>query len=115
MARMKPPAIPQQPVPVPSTADVQTILKGASGNDFEDRRDTAIIRLFADPGIRLAELAGRPASSARSTTGSSIGPHLRCRPSLCQRQWSSMTILGNCRRRGPSATAMVTSQPSDSK
>lgn len=27
MARMKPPAIPQQPVPVPSTADVQTILK----------------------------------------------------------------------------------------
>ena len=58
MARMKPPAIPQQPVPVPSTADVQTILKGAAGNDFEDRRDTAIIRLFADSGIRLAELAG---------------------------------------------------------
>lgn len=58
MARMKPPAIPQQPVPVPSTADVQTILKGAAGNDFEDRRDSAIIRLFADSGIRLAELAG---------------------------------------------------------
>jgi site-specific recombinase XerD len=58
MARMKPPAIPQQPVPVPSTADVQTILKGCAGNDFEDRRDTAIIRLFADSGIRLAELAG---------------------------------------------------------
>jgi site-specific recombinase XerD len=58
MARMKPPAIPQQPVPVPSTADVQTILKGAAGNAFEDRRDTAIIRLFADSGIRLAELAG---------------------------------------------------------
>jgi site-specific recombinase XerD len=57
MARMKPPAIPQQPVPVPSTADVQMILKGAAGNDFEDRRDTAIIRLFADSGIRLAELA----------------------------------------------------------
>jgi site-specific recombinase XerD len=58
MARMKPPVIPQQPVPVPSTADVQTILKGAAGNGFEDLRDTAIIRLFADSGIRLAELAG---------------------------------------------------------
>ena len=31
MARMKPPAIPQQPVPVPSTADIRTILKGAVG------------------------------------------------------------------------------------
>lgn len=57
MARMKPPAIPEQPVPVPSTSDIQTVLKNCSGNDFEDRRDTAIIRLFADSGIRLAELA----------------------------------------------------------
>jgi site-specific recombinase XerD len=57
MARMKPPAIPQQPVPVPTTKDIQTILKGCAGNGFEDRRDTAIVRLFADSGIRLAELA----------------------------------------------------------
>jgi integrase len=57
MARMKPPSIPQQPVPVPSHADIQTILKGCAGNGFDDRRDTAIIRLFADSGIRLAELA----------------------------------------------------------
>ena len=57
MKNMKPPSIPQQPVPVPPTADIQTIPKGCSGNDFEDRRDTAIIRLFADSGFRLAELA----------------------------------------------------------
>jgi len=57
MARMKPPTIPEQPVPVPSTADVQAVLKGCEGNGFEDRRDTAIVRLFADSGIRLAELA----------------------------------------------------------
>jgi site-specific recombinase XerD len=57
MARMKPPTIPHQPVPVPSTKDVQAILKGCEGKGFEERRDTAIIRLLADSGIRLAELA----------------------------------------------------------
>jgi site-specific recombinase XerD len=57
MVRMKPPAIPQQPVPVPTTKDIQAVLKGCAGNGFEDRRDTAILRLFADSGIRLAELA----------------------------------------------------------
>jgi site-specific recombinase XerD len=57
VAKMKPPRIPEQPVPVPSTKDIQAILKGCAGNTFADRRDTAIIRLFADSGIRLAELA----------------------------------------------------------
>jgi site-specific recombinase XerC len=28
------------------------------GKDFDDRRDTAVIRLFLDTGMRLAELAG---------------------------------------------------------
>jgi site-specific recombinase XerC len=73
MKNMKPPSIPQQPVPVPPTADIQTILKGCSGNDFEDRRDTAISRLFADSGIRLAELAnlqldGEASHSVRAPT-----------------------------------------------
>jgi site-specific recombinase XerD len=58
MAKMKPPKIPEQPVPVPTTKDIQAILKGCEGNAFADRRDTAIVRLFADSGIRLAELAG---------------------------------------------------------
>jgi site-specific recombinase XerD len=57
MARMKPPTIPHQPVPVPSTRDIQAVLKGCEGNGFEERRDMAIVRLFADSGIRLAELA----------------------------------------------------------
>jgi site-specific recombinase XerD len=69
MVRMKPPAIPQQPVPVPPTADIQTILKGAAGNDFEDRRDTAIIRLFAESRKATHSAWGKPASSSSCAQG----------------------------------------------
>jgi site-specific recombinase XerD len=57
MARMRPPAIPEQPVPVPSADEVRRLLATCAGNTFEDRRDTAIIRLFVDSGLRLSELA----------------------------------------------------------
>jgi site-specific recombinase XerD len=58
MARMRPPQVPDQPVDVPAVADVQLLLGACAGNGFEDRRDAAIVRLFADSGIRLAELTG---------------------------------------------------------
>jgi site-specific recombinase XerD len=58
MSRMHPPKVPEQPIPVPPIADVQKLLASCDGNDFESRRDVAIIRLFADAGIRLAELTG---------------------------------------------------------
>jgi site-specific recombinase XerD len=58
MARMKPPRVPEQPVDVPTVEDLQKLLAACEGNDLEARRDTAIIRLFADSGLRLAELTG---------------------------------------------------------
>jgi site-specific recombinase XerD len=58
MAKMKPPKIPEQPVDVPTIEDLQKLLQVCEGNDYEARRDTAIVRLLADSGIRLAELAG---------------------------------------------------------
>ena len=58
MARMKPPRVPEQPVDVPTVEDVQKLLAACEGNDLEARRDTAIVRLFADSGLRLAELTG---------------------------------------------------------
>ena len=58
MARMKPPKIAEQPVDVPSVADIQLLLATCAKNTMEDRRDAAIIRLFADSGLRLAELTG---------------------------------------------------------
>jgi site-specific recombinase XerD len=58
MARMKPPKVAEQPVDVPTFEDVRKLLDACAGNDLEARRDTAIVRLFADAGIRLAELTG---------------------------------------------------------
>lgn len=58
MARMKPPHVPEQPVPVITDDDLARLLKACAGSDFADRRDTAIIRLFVDGGLRLGEMAG---------------------------------------------------------
>ena len=57
-ARMRPPQIPEQPVEVLATDQIRALLKGCEGRDFVSRRDAAIIRLFADTGMRLSELAG---------------------------------------------------------
>ncbi len=58
MARMRPPKVPEQPVPVPKLEDVKALLATCAGTTLEDRRDNAILRLFADTGARLAELTG---------------------------------------------------------
>jgi integrase/recombinase XerC len=44
--------------PVLSEGELRRLLKACEGRRFEDRRDTAIILLFLDGGLRLAELAG---------------------------------------------------------
>jgi site-specific recombinase XerD len=58
MRKLKAPSVPEKPVPVLAPADVRTLLDTAKGRDFVDRRDTAIIRLFYDTGMRRAEMAG---------------------------------------------------------
>ena len=57
MARMRPPAVPEAPVPVLTDDDLAALVATAKGNTFEQRRDAAIIRLFLDSGMRLSELA----------------------------------------------------------
>lgn len=58
MARMTPPHVPEQPVPVFSEDELRRLIAACKGNHFEARRDVAIIRLFIDTGARLAEIAG---------------------------------------------------------
>jgi len=58
MARMRPPHIPEQPTDVLTIEQIRALLKVCEGRDFVSRRDTGIIRLFADTGMRLSELAG---------------------------------------------------------
>jgi site-specific recombinase XerD len=58
MAGMRPPAIPEQPVPVLTEEEIGRLLAACGGATFEGRRDEAIIRLFIDGGLRLSELVG---------------------------------------------------------
>ena len=58
MARLKPPIVPETPAPIPDKGDIKKLLKACAGKDFEPVRDTAIIFLLMDTGMRRAELVG---------------------------------------------------------
>ena len=57
MAAMKPPQMPEVPVPVVPDEAIAALLKACAGRTFEARRDSAILRLWIDTGSRLAEVA----------------------------------------------------------
>jgi site-specific recombinase XerD len=57
MRKMKPPKVPEVPVPVLSDDQLRRLLAAAEGRDWEARRDSAVLRLFLDSGMRLSELA----------------------------------------------------------
>lgn len=56
--RMKPPHVPEQPVSVITDKQLTALLAACKGTEFNDRRDTALIRLLIDTGIRSSELLG---------------------------------------------------------
>jgi integrase/recombinase XerC len=58
MDGMKPPHLPEQPVGVVRVEHLVRLLKTCEGRDFTSRRDTAIILLLVDTGMRRAECVG---------------------------------------------------------
>jgi site-specific recombinase XerD len=58
MNGMKPPQLPEEPVPVLTDDQLRRLLKACEGKDFTARRDTAIIRLLMDTGLRRGECVG---------------------------------------------------------
>jgi site-specific recombinase XerC len=56
MANMKRPQVPEEPPQVITEDELRALLVACGGRDFDDRRDTAIVLLFIDSGLRLAEL-----------------------------------------------------------
>jgi site-specific recombinase XerD len=58
MRRMHRPSTQPEPGAVLSEDAIRALLQACAGKDFESRRDTAIIRLLLDTGMRRAELAG---------------------------------------------------------
>ncbi len=55
--RMSAPKVAEKPTPVLSPEELGRLLKACSGPTFEDRRDTALFRLFIDTGLRRQEMA----------------------------------------------------------
>lgn len=58
MERIKPPYVPEQPVVIVDDDALRRILSVCAGPDLASKRDTVIIRLFLDLGMRRAEMAG---------------------------------------------------------
>ena len=58
MARLRPPHVPDKPVPVFADGDLPRLERACAGRSFQQRRDAAVIAVFAATGIRLSELAG---------------------------------------------------------
>jgi site-specific recombinase XerD len=58
MRRLAPPKVPDKPVPVLTEPTVRALLAAADGKTFEQRRDTAILRVLLDCGVRAGELTG---------------------------------------------------------
>lgn len=58
MHRLDEPKVTDQPPPVLADSLLRLLLKSCDGKRFEDRRDSAIIRMFCEPGSpRLGEMA----------------------------------------------------------
>jgi site-specific recombinase XerD len=58
MEKMKAPTVPDKPVPVVPATDFRKLLATAGGKDFTSRRDTAVLLMLYDSGVRAGELVG---------------------------------------------------------
>jgi integrase/recombinase XerC len=58
MAKMKPPAVPDQPIPILTEPRLRALFAVCAGRDFDARRDTALLMMLLDAGPRRAELLG---------------------------------------------------------
>ena len=101
MARMKPPRLPEAPVPVLRDAELRKLLEACchATRRFAGRRDEAILRILMDTGVRRAEVLGLRLGDVNleegllTVTGKgsrtrvvAVGREHRSRPrSLCQR------------------------------
>jgi len=56
--RMHAPAVPLEPPPVLREDQLKRLLAACAGRTFDDRRDTALLRLLYDTGMRRGEIAG---------------------------------------------------------
>jgi site-specific recombinase XerD len=58
MARLRPPIVPDKPVPIVPADALKRLFAVCAGSTFEARRDTALLMLLLDTGARRAEITG---------------------------------------------------------
>jgi site-specific recombinase XerD len=58
MAGLRPPHVPESPVPVFADGDLPRLERACAGRSFQQRRDAAVIAVFRATGMRLSDLAG---------------------------------------------------------
>jgi site-specific recombinase XerD len=83
LAGLRPPTVPDEPVAVLDEAAISRLLGVMAGRGFEDRRDTAIVRLFLDTGMRLSEVAGLTVSGVDLDTDVALVLGKGHRPRAC--------------------------------
>ena len=81
MAGLRPPHVPDKPVPVFTGEELRQLKRACAGRGFRERRDAAMIAVFRTPrkGMRLSELAGirydpDDPGTATSTCGTARSP-----------------------------------------
>lgn len=84
MTHMRPPLIPEVPVLVPRDEDLRKLLAACEGRTFERLRDSALLRLLVDTGLRASEainlrvadveLLGRSGRASATVTGEGRRP-----------------------------------------
>jgi len=83
MVNMRPPSIPETPVPILDIEQLRLLLRTTDGRDFESLRDSAILRLFMDTGMRRGELAGLTLVSVDLDTNAAYVVGKGSRPRQC--------------------------------
>ena len=78
MAKMKPPAVPDQPVPVLTEPQLRALFAVCAGKDFEARRDAALVMVLLDAGPRRAELLGTWSRTPSSASPPPASPSRTC-------------------------------------
>jgi site-specific recombinase XerD len=58
MAKLRPPIVPDKPVPIVPADALKRLFAVCAGSSFEARRDTALLTLLLDTGARRAEMTG---------------------------------------------------------
>ena len=62
-ARLRAPIVPENPPPVITDEELRRLLAVCEGRDFVSRRDSALVRVLLDTGMRRGELAGMAVDS----------------------------------------------------